>query len=356
VIEQWHIVILEPGPRPALVLDVSESAQKLAPYLRSLAEGVLEALPEANRPRLFFLGNPQPFDPAEFPAMSERWFAQNSGRGSFIAPIFEYLANEPSTATAIAGAGRIFDLGDWRGHPLAERAIWAKVGPVGLTDGVYPEETYTCEQLAERLNNPPVRVEVWGDGMIPFFWDDPSFQFDHGKLVGSRNNGTMLVGTLAPEADLIRAAVLQANGTRRTLALSPAEAPALSDWFKLPMSELNLLNQCRRTGRYQCPVCHTDHPFGQFRCNRPGARPIFSTLDALPRGGFCLLDSSAWETKYRYHPCAGLQLAPDAVAVRTADGGAEIWRFDGHANVWTSNGERLKTLHPLGHKLDAMVL
>src|SRR5262245_32950856 len=54
VIEQWHTLTLEPGPRPALILDASESAAKLAPYLRSLAEGVIEAMPEANRPRVFF--------------------------------------------------------------------------------------------------------------------------------------------------------------------------------------------------------------------------------------------------------------------------------------------------------------
>jgi hypothetical protein len=89
VIEQWHTLTLEPGPRPALVLDASESAAKLAPYLRSLTEGVLEEIPVSGWPRLFFLGNPQPFDSAQFSALGEKWFAQNNGRGSFISPIFE---------------------------------------------------------------------------------------------------------------------------------------------------------------------------------------------------------------------------------------------------------------------------
>jgi len=350
------MLTLEAGPRPALVLDASESAAKLAPYLRSLAEGVIEVMPEASRPRLFFLGNPQPFDPAVFAVHGEQWFAQNAGRGSFISPIFEQLANEPDTAVAVAGAGRIFDLPDWHGHPLAETAVWVKAGPAGLTDGAYAEDTYACEQLAERLNNPAVRVEISGEGVMPFFWNDPAFRWESGRLVGSKTAGTLLFGTLAPETDGVKAERIQANGTRQDLALTPAESPPAPSWFKLPTGEYNLLNQCKRQGRYQCPACHTDHPFGQFHCSRPGTRPIFPTIDPLPRGGFCFIDTSAWETKYRYHQCAALQLAPDAVAVRTADGGAEIVRFDGRTNSWKPSGERLKVLHPLGHKIDAMVL
>ena len=209
--------------------------------------------------------------------------------------------------------------------------------------------------MAERLNNPAVRVEVGGDGVMPFFWDDPAFRWESGKLVGAKTAGTLLFGTLAPEPDSVRGERVQANDTRRPLALLPGEPPPAPGWFKLPTGEYNLLNQCKKQGRYQCPVCHTDHPFGQFRCSRPEARAIFPTLELLPRGGFCYLDTSAWETKYRYHPCAALQLAPDAVAVRTADG-AEIIRFDGRTNSWKPSGERLKPLHPVGHKIDAMVL
>jgi hypothetical protein len=339
-------------------LDASESATKLAPYLRSLAEGVLEAMPESARPRLFFLGNPTPFEPAAFLTHGEKWFAQNSGRGSFIGPIFERLADEPATAVAVAvaGAGRIFDLADWRGHPLAENALWAKIGPVGLTDGAYPEETYVCEQLAERLNNPTVRIEVTGVGVMPFFWNDSAFRWENGRLIGEKTSGVLLIGTLAPEPDAVRAALVQANRTRRDLPLAIVEASNPSGWFKLPTGEYNLLNQCKRHGHFQCPACHADHAFGQFRCTRPEARPIFPTLDPLPRGGFCLVDSSAWETKYRHHPCAAMQLAPDLVAMRSSDGGAKLIRFDGRTNSWTPSDETFKPLHPVGHKIDAMVL
>ena len=110
---------------------------------------------------------------------------------------------------------------------------------------------------------------------MPFFWDDLSFRWDSGKLVGSKTSGTLLVGTLAPEPDSLLAELVQANGSRRPLALAPGEAPPSPGWFKLPTGEYNLLNQCKRRGSFQCPACHGDHGFGQFRCSRPDARPIF---------------------------------------------------------------------------------
>src|SRR5262245_20192670 len=126
--------MLEPGPRPALVLDASDSANKLTPYLRSLAEGVIELMPETSRPRIFFLGNPTPYEPGELAENGERWFQENAARGSFIAPVLEALEREPQTVIVVAGAGRIFDLHDWCDDPLVQHAIWMKVGPVGLTD------------------------------------------------------------------------------------------------------------------------------------------------------------------------------------------------------------------------------
>ena len=137
--------------------------------------------------------------------------------------------------------------------------------------------------------------------MMPFFWDDPSFQWESGKLSGTKTRGVLLIGTLAPEPDAIRAAVVQANGTRRELTLGTGEAPPPSAWFKLPTGEYNLLKQWERKGTQTNP------------------RPILPTWTRC-RDGFCYVDTSAWETKYRHHPCSALQLAPDLVAIRTASG------------------------------------
>ena len=114
VLELWYDIVLEPAPRPAIILDASAGAQRIWPYLRSLTEGVLEAIAPDTSPRIFFLGNPQPYDPNEFRARADEWHAANAGRARIIGPTFERLAQEPRVTVAVAGNGRIFDLDDWR--------------------------------------------------------------------------------------------------------------------------------------------------------------------------------------------------------------------------------------------------
>lgn len=355
MIEQWFSLTLEPGPRPALVLDASESAQKIAPFLRGLAEGVLEEMPESSRPRIFFLGNPQAHDPSQFPSNVERWFKDNAGRGSFIGPVFEALEGEADVMIAVAGAGKLFDLPDWRGHPLAERTIWVKVGPVGLTDEVYPEEMYACEQLAQRLNNPLSHVEIGGPGVMPFWWDDSSFRLEDGKLVGKTTTGTLRFGVLTPELHATSAHVVMFNASRRALRLDEGEQVPPADEVRMPHAEFMLLRQCLNKSGFHCPVCKLDHPAGQMRCAANEQLPLFPTLEALPKGGFAIINASGWETRVRPHPSPVLVLSPDTVAVRQATGGAKVLRFDHQAGVW----QPLRTIalfEPMEDKRHAMVL
>jgi len=353
LLEQWYSLTLKPGARPALVLDVSESAKPFWPVIRSLTEGVLETLPADTWPEIFFLGNRQPFPPEEFAARAELWHSANAGRGSFVSPIFEELVRVPDRAVAVVGSGRIFDLPDWSDEPFAQHAIWCRYGPANFTDGAFAEEAYTVEQLAEKLNNPAVRVEISGPGVMPFFWDDPSFRWQRGLLSGTKTSGSLLLGILSPEPDQARARVVLANGSEQMLPLEPAEAPAPPEWRNLPAREDNLLRQAMRQGRYTCPACQQSHPAGQWRCSNPAATPVFPSV-ANAAGGFAVLDTAAWQSRIRLHPCAALQLKPEVVAMHTGDSSADIIRFDG--KTWRATGERLDPIHPLEERRYVLVL
>ena len=353
MLEQWYSLSLKPGPRAALILDVSESAKAFWPVFRSLTEGVLEALPADSWPEIYLLGNPHSFPPEEFTAKSESWHGANAGRGSVISPIFEELAGEPNRAVAIVGSGRIFDLPDWGDQPIAQHAIWCRYGPAALTEGAFPEEAYTVEQLAERLNNPAVRVEISGAGVMPFFWDDPSFRWQRGLLVGTKTSGSLLYGLLSPEPEQARARLVLANGSEQVLPLDPVDAPAPPEWREVPSREDNLLRQALRHGRYMCPACQQGHPAGQWRCANPTATPNFPSL-AKGTGGFAVVDTSAWQTRIRLHPCAAFQLRPDVVAMNTGEGAAEIIRFEGKS--WRASGERLGPIHSLEVRRYVLVL
>jgi hypothetical protein len=355
VIEQWRILTLEPGPRPALILDVSESAQPYWPVLRSLTEGVLETLPRAGWPRLFFLGGNQQFDSAEFPEQAQRWFEANAGRGSFIGPIFELLVQEPEMAVAVVGSGRIFDLPDWKEEPIAARTTWCKYGPHALTEGAFEEESYASEQLAERLNNPAVRVEIGGPGVMPVWWDDPAFRLENGMLIGEKTTGSLRLGVLAPDEDSLTAAVVLTDGTRRPLRIEPCEMPQQANWCRLPQPEFTLLRQSLRKNCYQCPVCNLEHLAGQWRCPQAPDRPLFATLERFGHAGFALIDSGAWDARVRHHACETLQLNSQTVAVRRAEGGADVLRFDSQTGEWKA-AEKIPLFYWMDDKLHALVL
>ena len=354
MIEQWHTLNLEPGPRSALVLDVSESAQKIAPYLRSLAEGVLELMPGPCQPRIFFLGNPKPYSPDDFQANSEELLRQNAGRGSFITPVFESLADEPDIMVAVAGAGPIFDLADWIGHRLAEHATWMKVGPIGLTEGKYVEDTFTCEQLVERLNNPTVRIEIGGRGVMPIDWDDPTFQLEGGQLIGAKTAGSLRFGVLTPEPGRVSAAVVMSNGARRELPVELGEQLLQPEWIKMPHGEFMLLRQCLNKNRFQCPICQQEHAAGLLRCSSKPDLSLFPTLEGMRKGGFVLIDSGSWETRLRPHPCPLLAITSELVALRTPEG-ANLMRYDANRDEWRTTGS-FTLFHPLEDKRYAMVL
>lgn len=356
MIEQWHTLTLAAGSRPALILDTSESAKAVWPMIKSLTEGVLETLRQDCWPRIFFLGNPQPFDAAAFVANADQWFRANVGRGSVISPIFDVLETETDIAVVVVGNGLIFDLPDWHGHPLAERAVWCRYGPSSLTSGTYSEASYSVEQMAEKLHNPAVRIEVRGPSAMPVYWDDHSFRYEGGALVGEKTSGALTFGTLAPEPDTVTAHAVLSNGIRRNLELIATEPLRLPDWRNLTSKEDTLLRQCLRQGKYCCPHCSQDHPSGQWKCPDPAAPAIFRTLDEAGQSGFCLINTEPWQGLARPHPCSALQLADDLVAVRSASGQVVLMRFDSKGGRWLPTSEPFAPMHLVVNKIHALVV
>ena len=244
---------------------------------------------------------------------------------------------------------------DWKEQPIAARTTWCKYGPKGLTDGAFAEESYASEQLAERLNNPAVRVEIGGPGVMPVWWDDPSFRLENGQLIGEKTTGSLRLGVLTPEEDRLSAAVILSDGTRRSLRIEPSEVPPQSDWVRLPQPEFALLRQLLRKNCFQCPVCGLEHAAGPLRCPQAPERPLFATLERYGKSGFALIDSGAWDARVRHHGCEALQLNSQTVAVRRADGGAAVLRFDPQTEEWKA-AEKIPLFYWMDDKLHALVL
>ncbi len=355
--EQWYQLVPTPAPRAALILDVSESAQLYWPVIRSLTEGTLELLAKTSWPDIYFLGNSAPFSAGDFAARADSWFEANVGRGSFVAPIFETLQGVPDVLAVVVGAGRIFDLPDWKGTPTADRGVFVKIGPHSMTDGLFPEQALVCEQLAEKLNNPLLCVEVRGEGAIPIGWDNPNYQFSGGKLVSEKSPPEpLIVGFLMPELENVRGEAVYANGMRRTFAMLATVAPREPPWRDLPAREDNLFRQCLRQGRYRCPTCDAEHPAGQFRCDKPQAAPNFPMLQEMAGSGFVIVDTRGWQSKARPHFGSSLRIADQKVGVVSATGTAEIWHFDPITTAWVPAGVSMPRLFALDEKQHALVV
>lgn len=361
MIERWLTLRLESSGRIAFVLDASESAQPHREGISRLTLDLLNVLPKTRQAQVFFLGNAEPLAAAEFARQGRRWYQANSGRASIISPVFERLQKEEDTTVVVLGAGKIFDLEDWRDTPLLQRTVFVRWGEAPLTGGLSEEWEPSLEQLRMRLDNPITRVELPGRVGMPFFWDNDAYQWEGDKLVAERaKKFAVRVGLLvAPkQAESLRyeGLVTLADGGKRLITLEPCDPPALaSDWKVLTQEEGETFRQCVREGKYHCPICTREHGASELRCEEGGllGTPIYPTLAGLR--GFVLLRDVGGQVKFRCHGCAALRIGKEAVAVRSG-GYADVYRYDAVSGVWCKSGERVKQYQLLEEETYAILL
>src|SRR5438067_10687361 len=118
--EFWYSTAQLFAARPALVLDASAAGQPFAVRQFELVRSVLATLPPDDWPDLFVFGSSEPLPAADFARRGEAWFAGHEGRGRVVGPVFAAIAHRPDPPVAVFAAGRIFDLPDWHGFPVAD--------------------------------------------------------------------------------------------------------------------------------------------------------------------------------------------------------------------------------------------
>ena len=111
-----------------VMLDASHSARPHQRKIFELAQHVLGQLPGSVGRKLYFLGNSEPYDPAQLSTRSAQWLHENFGRTSLLGPVMRRLDPSAPTKIIVLGAGRIFDLDDWAEHPLFARLALVACG------------------------------------------------------------------------------------------------------------------------------------------------------------------------------------------------------------------------------------
>jgi hypothetical protein len=348
--DHWYAIGRPFAARPALILDASTTGQPHWPRQRELVRAARAALPECDWPDLFALGSPHPLAPADFERRADDWYASHVGRGRIIGPVFQALYARPEPPVAVLAAGRIFDLPDWRRLPIGDRTAYFRLGPSPVTDGLYAEDEPDAGHLAAHLHNPVVRVELAGDGVQPFYWDHPAWRWRDGCLLADTGDvGPALLGVRFDAGAVPRLVATRADGRSWSWGFDLAAPPA-EEWCELPGVTEGRLRHALQWGSYPCPVCGGEHPAGQLEC---GGEPTFPGLTEAG-GSFVIADISTWPARVRMHRSDGLRLAPQAVAIRTAPGWAEVCRGDGGA--WEATGEPFAGWRRLEDETYALVL
>lgn len=326
-----------------LVLDASESAEAQQGPISALVTALLAALPARVTGKLYFLGNPKPYPPGDFPLKASAWFTENRGRGSILAPVAEMLSGLPESPVAIIGAGPIFDLADWADSPLLARVTLVAMGE-SLQDGddlaleiVNP----SANDLLQRVYDPVTAVRVGGAGFMPLAWSNPGYRLANvaGAFMLIAERLEQYDTTVTNLGDEALASATLASGQSRNLAFVPAATPVATDaWTDMTAEEAAIYRAALCGEAFTCPGCGQSHPWDTRVC-LAGATilgtPVYPSLRQAT-GHFVLLRDVGETVEFRVQPADVLPLGDGRVAVREGQRGV-IYAFgDGR---WTAQGE-----------------
>jgi hypothetical protein len=241
----------------------------------------------------------------------------------------------------VFGAGSIFDLADWQDTAMLQASRFFCLGDY-LTDGLCPEEETTVEHLFTRVCPPISQVVLGADGAIPFYWSNPAYSWEQGRLrftpPEDKTPSTPAVRVrwlCAPEA-VPQAAVTLQNGDLsyyEMVACPPVRAKWR--WQSLTREEADHLRR-----QLDCPSSHENHP-------------NYATL--RDKRGIVLLRDSE-KAEYCHLTCPSLRLGEES-SVALWDNStrqAEIFRFENHN--WHRTGEVLSPFHQISENIYAVVL
>jgi hypothetical protein len=293
-------------------------------------------------------------------------YREHSGSASLISPVLEALAKQPEIACVVLRAGRIYDLEDWVNTPVAGRLVLVDFEESPVPDSDFFECRPTVGEIVEsgplraRLGSPE-RVEVFGTGIMPFFWDNPAYRFIDSKLVAERvENWRVFCGVLClSEGDIKARAIVRGNSTRAVEMTFPSYS-CEEIWQRLSHNEAVVFRQAIQDGRFDCPICkkHT-HSSQHTRCPNDDKRLLGSIVysSITPRSGlgFALLRESGDDVEFSYHDCQALRVGEENIAVRSEERTC-VYEFDGASRTWQIGRQPFKQYQSVRDGIYAIVL
>jgi hypothetical protein len=350
--ETWVEINVPRAVNLALVLDASESAQVHWREILRFVKELAARLRGSSQCRIYFLGDTEPHTIDDFESQHNPLFARHRQRASVLGPLLELLSDNVKTLCIVLCAGRIFDLEDWIGTPIAERLLLVNFGDNTVSGDLLPECRASMDQVMAAspvagLLGTPRRLELMGNSVMPFFWDNHDYRWQEWKLA-AENAGTwqVHVGVLCLNQNDIQAIAITSGTTTRPAELvlcSPQ--PWLPNWAQLSKEDSMVLRQSIQTGQYLCPLCGNEHPAENLRCRRdPGSllgKYVYSFLQAPQGAIFVLLKNSGEDAWFAHYPCEGLRVGQNSVAMHSGNK-VDVYEFDPNSASWRKKTARLK--------------
>lgn len=363
--ETWARVDISRASSLAFVLDCSESAQRHWPNILGLALNLLRRVPETCQCSVYFLGDAQAYTRDNLRQDSARLYNDHCRRASVISPLLETLAEEKNIACVVLLAGNIYDLEDWVNTPIAERLVLANFENIEITDAGFlqcepnADEIMESGPLAAQLGAPS-RVEVFGTGIMPFFWDNPSYRFVDGKLVAEKiTDWKGHFGILCFSENDIKATVIIPGNRKRDADLTLCSyAPGIV-WQPLSHADAALFRQAIQHGKFDCPICKQQHSRQKLRCfddpKRLLGSCVYSSIDPRSGAEFVLLRESGQTVEFSYHICKALRINEENVAVRF-EGTALVYEVDHTSLSWRIGSQKFEQYQPVRDGNYAIIL
>ena len=371
-LEEYHAQVQLAGwLKLVLVVDASESAQPVQPQIAALVAQLMPMLPVESQITLYFLGNPAPYPANRFAARAPSWFEENRSRASLISPIWEQLydpAMHQAPTTVVIGAGSVYDIEDWQGTPLLDRAILAPLGESLQAQRQLARQfaSPTADQLVREIYDPVVRVQIRGPAFMPVRCTNPGYRVRIGggevvltaEMLGDYSAGLDFFAAIPGELQI---ATSHRSGKETVSALTAASAgpggqgPSCGT---LTPDETVLLRRAVRHESIRCPICGRTKPWDTLYCEQGAVilgERIYPSLRCGESSGFVVFATGDAHASFQWHAFDVLRLGARQVAVR--DGSvATIYEFDDERLHWAAVDRPWVPYQPLGDQRYAILL
>jgi len=349
--ETWIGVEVSRAADLALVLDASQSAHAQWPKILNLANDLIARFQRSSKCLIYFLGDTQPYTPDDLNSNAIQLFAAHRQRGSLLSPLLEVLAEKTNILCIVLCVGRIFDLEDWLGIPITERMLLVNLGDNPISGDVCPECEASVDQVVQArtvlaLLGAPIRLELSGKSVMPFFWDNPAYRWRDWKLAAEEpKTWSVHVGVLCMDSDDIRATTfMPGKFTQPAQHFTCSPQPWLPNWTRLCQEDARIFKDAIHTGKYVCPFCANQHRAEELRCRQDQrkllGRYVYSFLQSPHEEKFVLLKHSD-DFLFACYSCEALRLTKNGVAVHTGSG-ADVYEFDHDSCAWVKSTDRFK--------------